>query len=38
MLSKLFFAALATLVAANDTYDVDYLLNNPAGAASSGSP
>ncbi|KAJ3494984.1 hypothetical protein NLG97_g3716 [Lecanicillium saksenae] len=39
MLYKLFaFAALAAGVFANDTYDVSYFLNNPAGAASSGSP
>jgi hypothetical protein len=39
MLSKLFFfAAAATSVLANDVYDVSYMLNDPAGAASSASP
>lgn len=39
MLSKFFyFAALAAGVVANDTYDESYFLDNPAGAASSGSP
>ena len=38
MVYKLLLAAFATLAAANDAYSVDYMVNNPAGAASSGSP